>query len=653
MLGAFVADNMFLLFFVNGLAFFAVGLTIALEMRRASIFQTTESLWLLSAYAFVASLGNWLQMGALVQEPAYVHDLPTYLQVAKLLSFVVAVGLLMQFAIRTLVSLSSAYHWLPWLFGTLSVGYFTVLAAILSAPGALERDWWSAAEVSARYILYLPGLALSTLAMWRLSRVFWQLGAQVVARDCVAAAASFGFKTIVSGATALPILGSTSATLPAMAIPTQVARMLSTLAVAFFMVRVMRFYEIERRRQLNLALEERYRMEQEALAEERRVCDEIRRWGSAVADMVHEVSSASSQSHDIDNIMHTVLAKTLDLTGLKRGGVFLLQEEDQVLVRVAEYGTPVDAFPIPQRIPVGTGLAGHAAATGELLIVGDVVQDPRVIDSAYREQVQFHISVPLAHRGNVLGVMNLSDPEPHQLTDRHLEFLSAVGDQLGVAIEVARLYNQLKGMAALEERLRLGRELHDNLVQILGYLNLKSQLVQMAVRSDRLVEALDELSDMEEVSAQAYDDVRDSILGLRVTLSPGKGLVPALKEFVPEFSERSRIEIVLDTDDAAPLSFGQEAEVQVLRIIQEALTNVRRHARADRAWVRFRVNADHAVVVIKDQGCGFDPSQVGEDSKQHLGLQTMQERAESIGGRLWVDSQVGQGTEVVLHVPLS
>jgi signal transduction histidine kinase len=250
-------------------------------------------------------------------------------------------------------------------------------------------------------------------------------------------------------------------------------------------------------------------------------------------------------------------------------------------------------------------------------------------------------------------VMNLSSRDEHELAPQQVALLAAAGHQLGVAIEDARLHVKLRSMAAMEERVRLSRELHDNLAQVMGYLNLKNKGVQSLLASNQVSQALGELRDMEKVTDRAYDDVRDSILALRVRVSPDQDLTNTLHEYIVEFGERSGIEMVLETPAGTGPFFAPDTAVQVLRIIQEALTNVRRHAQAMQAWVTFKVDGDRATIVIQDNGRGFDPSRTDPDGHKHLGLLTMRERAESVGGSLRIDSQVGQGTRIELSLPIN
>jgi signal transduction histidine kinase len=248
--------------------------------------------------------------------------------------------------------------------------------------------------------------------------------------------------------------------------------------------------------------------------------------------------------------------------------------------------------------------------------------------------------------------MNLSSKSLHSFTSQEVALLVAMGQQVGVAIENAELYEELQGMATLEERSRIGRELHDGLAQVLGYLHLKSKTVERLLSSGQVSQAQDQLHDIQEVARETYGDVRESILGLRTTITPGTGLIPTLTEYLHKFSHQSGINARLVMGDGAEVDIAPLAEIQLLRIIQEALTNIRKHSQASRAWVRIEAEGGQALITVEDDGQGFDPSRVEGDGYGRFGLQTMRERAESVGGDLQLWAQPGQGTRLTIQFPL-
>ncbi len=645
-------DNAFLLFFVNGLAFFVLGLTISLELRRVQFFQISGNLWLLAGYAYVAALGNWLEMVLLVQ----ASTTPTYslpvLQALTLALFVLACVSLLQFGLSILHVGSAHARHRHWAFVLLFVVYLLAVALILLGPARQSGDWLPRAEALARTLLYLPGFVLSGIGLWRQRALARDRGLDALARYLALAAVVFWLKALVSGGIPIPILGLSGAQPLVIVVSVQFLRTLTTVAIAVLVVKILDSANLERQRQMSQVIEDRLQAQKEALEAQRLTCDEIRQWSASMTHMVQRISSAISEPLDIDEIMDLVLREMVRMAGLEKGVAMLLDEEKQELYLVAHTGVPDWFHQALARVRVGDGLAGWVAAKGEVLIVADILNDPRPFVPRTTDVLQFYAGIPLKAGGRVVGVINMAHGKEHSLSLEQVALLSAAGQQLGVAIEATRMNAQLRGLAALEERARLSRDLHDNLLQVLAYLHLKSQIAQRLLAQDRMSETLNELKEVEKASSQAYDDVRDTISGLRVTLSTERSLLDALQEHVRLFQERNPILVTVDDTTWHSLALPHEAEVQLLRIVQEAMTNVRRHAQSTRVWLTLATRDGVAAISVRDDGLGFDPARVGQDAGQHLGLQTMKERAEGVGAQLHVSSIHGQGTEVVVELPL-
>jgi len=216
----------------------------------------------------------------------------------------------------------------------------------------------------------------------------------------------------------------------------------------------------------------------------------------------------------------------------------------------------------------------------------------------------------------------------------------------------ARALEQQRTLAVIHERERLARELHDDVGQVLAFVNTQGQTVRRLLARGE-VEAADECAGrLVEVAREADTDIRESILGLRVALG-GQGLLPALRTYLEQYEKRYGIRTALSSPDTlGPGAFEPHVEVQLLRIIQEALANARKHAHAGSVCVAFGVQDGCARVTVQDDGCGFEPGEVAGDGGGHVGLRVMCERAEEIGGSFAVASAAGQGTTIVVTVPL-
>lgn len=270
-----------------------------------------------------------------------------------------------------------------------------------------------------------------------------------------------------------------------------------------------------------------------------------------------------------------------------------------------------------------------------------------------REHLQYHLAVQMKTQNKVIGDLCVGSHSPRKFTARDMALLSGLTNQAAIAVENAYLHEQAKNIAVLEERDRIAREMHDTLAQVLGYLNMKAKATRQLLASQQLSKAQAELQEMTELVDSAYSDVREAILGLRDSLSPRLGLVGTLREYLQKFSRQSGVHTkFLVRDDAMP-TFSPSVEVQLIRVIQEALTNIRKHASAQNATVAFEKNGSWTEITIKDDGIGFEPSKLSEGDARGFGLRTMSERIEGVGGAVSIESTPGKGTSVTIRLPLA
>jgi signal transduction histidine kinase len=229
--------------------------------------------------------------------------------------------------------------------------------------------------------------------------------------------------------------------------------------------------------------------------------------------------------------------------------------------------------------------------------------------------------------------------------------LEGIGERVALAIENARLQAQVLDRAVLEERERIARELHDGLAQVLGYINTQTQAVKKLLDMRRIGEATSELDAMGAVSREVYADVREAIVGLR---GAPAGLVPALRDYLSRLPRLPGCAIELRAaPDGETVALAPATEIQLVRIVQEALSNVRKHARASHVEVIVGTDAEAVSVDVVDDGQGCDPLLLDRTGWPRLGLQTMRERAQAIGGTFDVVSAPGQGTRIAVRVPAS
>ncbi len=212
---------------------------------------------------------------------------------------------------------------------------------------------------------------------------------------------------------------------------------------------------------------------------------------------------------------------------------------------------------------------------------------------------------------------------------------------------------QQRVIAAVEERERMARELHDGIAQVMGYVNLETGNALEALARNQIEPAQATLTHMREVAADAHADLRDFILGVRSGETPIKGFFPTLEHYAEQFNANYGLPVTLSKpDEWNDATLDPTVEAQLLRVIQEALTNARKHAQATAVTVTFTLTDHTAQVIIADNGCGFTPLPVERRKNQaHFGLQIMRERIAEIGGTFDLRSVAGQGTQIIVQVP--
>jgi signal transduction histidine kinase len=216
---------------------------------------------------------------------------------------------------------------------------------------------------------------------------------------------------------------------------------------------------------------------------------------------------------------------------------------------------------------------------------------------------------------------------------------------------LAREQDILSMNAVMQERERLSRELHDGVAQLVADLLLRLDTIKDLVETNRQHEAGAELERLHEVADEIYEDIGESIAGLRTNVTE-RGLIGALQDYVDQFEERHQIPTHLQADPAAD-RLSPPAALQVFRFVQEALTNVRKHARARKVTVALTSKeTDQLEIVIADDGQGFIPDRKKNGKAGSLGMTSMRERMEALGGTFHVSSQPGSGTDISATIPI-
>jgi signal transduction histidine kinase len=390
---------------------------------------------------------------------------------------------------------------------------------------------------------------------------------------------------------------------------------------------------------------------------------------------IKKISQVVSQGLDVEELL-TVVGRGLGqiFAGDNAAGVEIAigLAAGQYLKLTTIYSSEVGPAPTQVSIP---SLAGGPILPRESVTLKPDPQEPLgyvlsrakpvILHNANRQAAATPVHqktlmiAPLITAGKTIGVIRVKRDSGSAFDEGDLETLESLAFQVASAIEHARLLQKSKDIAIAEERTRLASDMHDGVAQNLAYLMLQvDRCLGLVDEGSRLEAQLEKISNL---LAQNIDELRRNIFDLRSVELEGKTIFTVLESFVSEFGQRwgVKTECVIEVELAhklAQLELSPEVESSLYRILQETLANVRQHAHSTQLLVNLGLEASQWITLkIKDNGCGFDVRQIdptNQAKNRGLGLVSMRERAERLGGALRVESVPGQGTSVLAKLPL-
>jgi signal transduction histidine kinase len=381
------------------------------------------------------------------------------------------------------------------------------------------------------------------------------------------------------------------------------------------------------------------------------------------------VSAAISGLQDLDTILKIGLDNVLNIMNGTVGGIMLLNESDQTLSYRVHHGLS-DKYAEEMHLKLGEGIAGKVAQNGRSVLLEDISSEPDAarLDLISLEGLRAFVSVPLRAKDNVLGVMNVASHVPHRFTKEDVHLLHTIGDQLGIAIEQAILYERLRKarerlrklarqnlVAEEEERRRIARELHDETSQSLSGIALQLEaLIEMYSKSGNPdSQLIAGLKKVQALTVQVHKEVSRVISNLHPTVLDSLGLVAAARQHVKNTLQPLNINATVEAK-GTEMRFPPDVEAALFRVIQGSVGNIIKHSKAKNASIVLVYQPDQFSLTIRDDGQGFDVSRLTdvEQSGRGRGLFSMRERIGFLGGTSGVESKIGAGTTVWAKIPI-
>lgn len=380
--------------------------------------------------------------------------------------------------------------------------------------------------------------------------------------------------------------------------------------------------------------------------------------------LLAEIATAGTERHDERSVLALAVEKTVALMEVDAGTVFLVDPERWVPTIAASHGPSL--APAGRAKPLSPrGLEGMIALSQKPWAISDLASS-RKLSSSDRNRFKgwtAYLGVPLLYKGMTRGILSIATRRPRTFAAREIALMNSIAHKIALTIENIRLYNlnkahqeslrrlSLKVLSTQEEeRKRISRELHDAMGQ--GLLALKLHLEILAEQiPPEMASQREEISEAHAIAVQTIEEIRRLVADLRPLKLDDLGLVPTLRGLIKDFSKKFKIRVTLQRVKLFR-RLPSEMETIAYRVIQEALTNIAKHARATEAAIFLERIEERVRVRVIDNGIGFDAINLAKRRARHFGLVGIQERVDLMGGTFQILSGRGRGTELRVELPL-
>jgi two-component system nitrate/nitrite sensor histidine kinase NarX len=368
------------------------------------------------------------------------------------------------------------------------------------------------------------------------------------------------------------------------------------------------------------------------------------------SDLLAEIAAGLAAGTDLHDLLGRFLEPVMHMAGARAGAVRVLSPEGNRLQMISEVGLPEHVIRAERAVDPACGTCGSAFARDAVVSASDVGHCARRSHDVYFGQQCRHLmAVPLTHRGRVLGLYNLFFDSRPALDAELTALFKSVGELLGLALHNALLERETLRTAVLTERQAMAAEVHDSIAQTLAFVKMRMPLLQEAIATHDQAQALKYCAEVRQAVSGAHSNLREVLAHFRAPMDP-LGLKHALQASIQSFRELTQVDLAYE-DRVPELRLTGTQEFQVLRIVQEALANIAKHANASRAWLTIARQRGHLDVVVEDDGAGLAAAAATGDA--HYGLDIMRQRAAALSGTLDVDPRNGGGTRVCLRFPIA
>ncbi|MFC1309056.1 MAG: histidine kinase [gamma proteobacterium symbiont of Clathrolucina costata] len=368
--------------------------------------------------------------------------------------------------------------------------------------------------------------------------------------------------------------------------------------------------------------------------------------------VLYDVAAGINQSENLDELLLEYMGVFKRMVNARSATVHLVLQDDRVR-QVGCIDLQGRLYNEQEMLPIKLCQCGIALSPGDILCSQDArVCSRRNNRTMYGANEVERVSVPMWYHGDVLGFYHLYVDKPGIYDGREdvLDILNTIGSHLGMAVAKQRSDSEARRLSIVEERTSLAHELHDSLAQTIASLRFQVRMLEETLQNDQISEkAVQEAQRIHNGLDEAHDELRELINSFRAPFDQ-RGLVPALSKLVERFNQETGIPAFFQPD-CLKTDLDTSQEMQALRIVQEALANIRKHAKAHTIRVLLRCRSPGSyLILVEDDGVGFEGAVPQGNPGEHIGLSIMEERARRVGGELSIESEPGEGTRVELVI---
>jgi two-component system nitrate/nitrite sensor histidine kinase NarX len=366
--------------------------------------------------------------------------------------------------------------------------------------------------------------------------------------------------------------------------------------------------------------------------------------------ILSEVTATLASEYDLDALLNRFLGMMVRLSGASAGVVRVLTSDGQHLKLAASLGLPPELVENERLVGIDCGICGAALRNDEIKQTRDLKPCVARTGQAYFGQCRSMVVVPLEHNGRLLGVYNLYMTEERSIPEEVSLLFRSISEHLAMALENTRLMRENLRMSLMSERQMMANEVHDSLAQTMAYMKMRIELLREALLQYESGKALKYSADIQQALDEAYASLRELLTQFRNRMDP-LGLEHALKELASGYVDRTGVK--LEFENRIPdLNLTVDQEVQVFHILQEALSNVARHAGARHAWLTLEVSDGQYAFTVDDDGRGVFVMGAQPDLRHHFGISIMSERAQRLNGNIEIANRPQGGARLRLLVPI-